>query len=235
MQQSHSQLVFWLSSLALPSRCSYIFSSQPQATLFALHHKALPWKNICFFCDKSSMSQTSGGCCFSGIWGCCSETWSWKVLPPLCAFSPSCLQSCLVDLNCIFLMQVGVSLVLSFMVVWDLPRIAGGVSSLETSRLSAVYAEVAPSVSIFGELFGRALQAQVSFKLLLIFDPFADDEIVIYVSVDWKKGMLISAMAPLKEHLWLKLKYFSFDCALCHDIEGRTQRPALHMQLMCHL
>lgn len=75
-------------------------------------------------------------------------------------------------------------MVLSFMVVWDLPRIAGGVSSLETSRLSAVYAEVAPSVSIFGELFGRALQAQVSFKLLLIFDPFADDEIVIYVSAD---------------------------------------------------
>ena len=58
-------------------------------------------------------------------------------------------------------MKVGVSMVLSFMVVWDLPRIAGGVTSLETSRLSAVYAEVAPSVSIFGELFGRALQAQV--------------------------------------------------------------------------
>ncbi len=61
-----------------------------------------------------------------------------------------------------YFLQVGVSLVLSFMVVWDLPRIAGGVSSLETSRLSAVYAEVAPSVSIFGELFGRALQAQAS-------------------------------------------------------------------------
>ena len=52
-------------------------------------------------------------------------------------------------------------MVLSFMILWDLPRIAGGVRSLETSRLSTVYAEVAPSVKVFGELFGRALQAQV--------------------------------------------------------------------------
>lgn len=60
------------------------------------------------------------------------------------------------------------SLVLSFMVVWDLPRIGKGVKSLETSRLSAVYAEVAPSVSIFGELFGRALQAQVRHPLSIL-------------------------------------------------------------------
>ena len=59
-------------------------------------------------------------------------------------------------------LQVGVSLVLSFMVVWDMPKIATGVKSLETSRVSAVYAEVAPSLTVFGELFGRALQAQVA-------------------------------------------------------------------------
>jgi len=63
-------------------------------------------------------------------------------------------------------MQVGVSLVLSFMVVWDLPMIGRGVKSLENSRLSAVYAEVAPSVSIFSELFGRALQAQVGCHII---------------------------------------------------------------------
>lgn len=61
-----------------------------------------------------------------------------------------------------FAMQVGVSMVLSFMVVWDLPMIANGVKSLETSRLAPIYAEVAPSLMVFGELFGRALQAQVS-------------------------------------------------------------------------
>lgn len=53
------------------------------------------------------------------------------------------------------------SLVLSFMVVWDLPAISRGVSSLQTSRLAPIYNEVAPSVAVFGQLFGKALQAQV--------------------------------------------------------------------------
>ena len=56
--------------------------------------------------------------------------------------------------------QVGVSLVLSFMVVWDLPAIAAGVGSLRTSRLAPFYNEVAPSLAVFGQLFGKALQAQ---------------------------------------------------------------------------
>ena len=58
-------------------------------------------------------------------------------------------------------LQVGVSMVLSFMVVWDLPAISKGISSLQTSRLSAIYNEVAPSLAVFGMLFGKALQAQV--------------------------------------------------------------------------
>ena len=52
-------------------------------------------------------------------------------------------------------------MVLSFMVVWDLPAISKGISSLQTSRLSAIYNEVAPSLAVFGMLFGKALQAQV--------------------------------------------------------------------------
>jgi len=37
-----------------------------------------------------------------------------------------------------------------------------GDSSLQSSRLSAIYSEVAPSLAVFGMLFGKALQAQVS-------------------------------------------------------------------------
>ena len=59
-------------------------------------------------------------------------------------------------------MQVGVSLVLSFMVVWDFPTIARGMQSLRSSRLRAVYTEVAPTFTVFGSLFGKALQAQVA-------------------------------------------------------------------------
>lgn len=50
---------------------------------------------------------------------------------------------------------------LSFMVVWDLPTIAAGMRSLQTSRLGPIYNEVAPTVAVFSQLFGKALQAQV--------------------------------------------------------------------------
>ena len=53
-------------------------------------------------------------------------------------------------------------MILAFMVMWDLPNIRRGVASLETSRLSGVYREVAPTFGVFGTLFGKALQAQVS-------------------------------------------------------------------------
>lgn len=53
-------------------------------------------------------------------------------------------------------------MILAFMVLWDLPNIRSGVASLKTSRLSAVYLEVAPVFGVFGALFGKALQAQVT-------------------------------------------------------------------------
>jgi hypothetical protein len=56
---------------------------------------------------------------------------------------------------------VVVSLVLGFMVVWDWPAISTGVASLRASRLSAIYAEVAPPIAVFSRLFGKALEAQV--------------------------------------------------------------------------
>lgn len=59
-------------------------------------------------------------------------------------------------------LQVLVSLALSFMIVWDLPRISLGVQSLAQSRLKPIYNEVAPSFISFGRLFGKALQAQAT-------------------------------------------------------------------------
>ena len=64
-----------------------------------------------------------------------------------------------------FVLQLGVSLILSFMMVWDLPRIARGVSSLRTSRLAPIYNTVAPSLGVFGTLFGKALQCQAQIAL----------------------------------------------------------------------
>lgn len=61
--------------------------------------------------------------------------------------------------------QVGVAMILSFFVLWDLPNIRKGITSLRTSRLAPVYEEVAPSLTVFGTLFGKALQAQVGLIL----------------------------------------------------------------------
>lgn len=63
-------------------------------------------------------------------------------------------------------MQLGVSLILSFMMVWDLPGIAAGAASLRTSRLAPVYNAVAPSLAVFARLFGKALQCQAQIALV---------------------------------------------------------------------
>jgi predicted PurR-regulated permease PerM len=63
-------------------------------------------------------------------------------------------------------LQVGVSLILSFMMVWDLPSIAHGVASLKTSRVAPIYNTVAPSLEVFANLFGKALQAQARIAMV---------------------------------------------------------------------
>jgi hypothetical protein len=65
-----------------------------------------------------------------------------------------------------FALQVGVSLVLAFMVVWDVDTIARGARSLASSRVAYVYEEVAPPLAVFGQLFGKALQAQARIALV---------------------------------------------------------------------
>lgn len=52
------------------------------------------------------------------------------------------------------------SLVFSFMIMWDLPMIARGVRRLKTSRLSFMYDELAPVVTQFGSVLGKSFEAQ---------------------------------------------------------------------------
>ncbi|KAL2613449.1 hypothetical protein R1flu_025141 [Riccia fluitans] len=59
-----------------------------------------------------------------------------------------------------FALQSMVSLIFSFMLVWDMPAIRRGVQSLKESRLSIVYQETAPVIVTFGRIFSKALQAQ---------------------------------------------------------------------------
>lgn len=52
------------------------------------------------------------------------------------------------------------SLLFSFMIMWDLPTITRGVRKLRTSRLSFMYDELAPVVAKFGSVLGKSFEAQ---------------------------------------------------------------------------
>ncbi|PXF46166.1 hypothetical protein BWQ96_04043 [Gracilariopsis chorda] len=52
------------------------------------------------------------------------------------------------------------SLIFSFMIMWDLPVISRGVKRLKTSRLSFAYEELAPVVTKFGSVVGKSFEAQ---------------------------------------------------------------------------
>lgn len=52
------------------------------------------------------------------------------------------------------------SLVFSFMIMWDLPIVERGVRRLKTSRLSFMYDELVPVVTQFGSVLGKSFEAQ---------------------------------------------------------------------------
>ena len=58
------------------------------------------------------------------------------------------------------------ALIFSFMIVWDLPRLAAGGGHLERSRLGDVWVEVAPSIATFFRLLGKAFEAQTVIALV---------------------------------------------------------------------
>jgi predicted PurR-regulated permease PerM len=59
-----------------------------------------------------------------------------------------------------FVVQFALSLMLSFFITFDLPRMKKGIVALERSRAQNFYHEIAPGLAAFGMLIGRAFQAQ---------------------------------------------------------------------------
>jgi predicted PurR-regulated permease PerM len=57
-------------------------------------------------------------------------------------------------------LQFLLSIVLSFLILWDLPSLQRGVMALATGRTSEVYEEIAPGLTAFGVMLGRAFEAQ---------------------------------------------------------------------------
>jgi len=63
-------------------------------------------------------------------------------------------------------LQFVMSIILSFIVLWDLPRIREGIDGLRESRAAETYAEIAPGMRAFGTVLGRAFEAQTIVALV---------------------------------------------------------------------
>lgn len=63
-------------------------------------------------------------------------------------------------------LQFGLAMILSFLILWDFPRLRRGIRRLATGRTSEVYEEIAPGMTAFGVMVGRAFEAQTVIALV---------------------------------------------------------------------
>ncbi|MFN2441542.1 MAG: AI-2E family transporter [Thermoanaerobaculia bacterium] len=57
-------------------------------------------------------------------------------------------------------LQFLLSIVFSFLILWDLPHLVRATTSLSSGRTSEIYVEIAPGMVAFGHMLGRAFEAQ---------------------------------------------------------------------------
>ncbi len=98
-------------------------------------------------------------------------------------------------------LQTIVALVLGFMLVWDMPSIKQGVSALSRSRLAPVYNEVAPVITVFGHLFGKALEVQVNWQAggssSPVFDRLSKGDLTFTLRVQARIALVNTALTAL--------------------------------------
>ena len=63
-------------------------------------------------------------------------------------------------------LQFFLSLILSFVILFDLPELRRGARSFATGRTAEIYTEVAPGITAFSVILGRAFQAQTVVALV---------------------------------------------------------------------
>ncbi|HEY5611588.1 MAG TPA: AI-2E family transporter [Thermoanaerobaculia bacterium] len=69
----------------------------------------------------------------------------------------------------VILAQFLLSIILSFLILWDLPSLKNGVQSLSTGAAAEVYTEIAPGMTAFGVMLGRAFEAQTGIAVVNAF------------------------------------------------------------------
>ncbi|KAJ9522992.1 hypothetical protein QJQ45_023838, partial [Haematococcus lacustris] len=143
-----------------------------------------------------------------------------------------------------FAVQMVVSLVLGFMLVWDMPTISSGLATLKSSRLSPFYNEVAPVLTVFGKLFGKALEAQARIALVntaltalgmwvLAIPGVGLLSLVVFIcSFIPIAGCIISTVpigfVALTEYGFFKLALVILMVMLVHFVEAYALNPAIY-------
>jgi predicted PurR-regulated permease PerM len=140
--------------------------------------------------------------------------------------------------------QFALSLILSFLVIWDLPRIGSGIASLAHGRMADTYREIAPGMRAFGLVLGRAFEAQtvvalvntflstISFLILGIPSIALLGTIVFFCSYIPVVGMILSTLPAVV--LAFKVGGFGLVAwlfvaiAVIHAIEAYALNPLIY-------
>lgn len=89
------------------------------------------------------------------------ETWIHDFIPKVIAGVAQFVNGAIV-----IVLQFFLSIILSFLILWDLPSIKRGVRAFSVGKTSEVYAEIAPGMKAFGVILGRAFEAQTGIALV---------------------------------------------------------------------
>ena len=79
------------------------------------------------------------------------RAWSARVTREVTAFANQAV---------IFAFQFVLSIILSFLLIWDLPRTRERMRRFSTGRTAEIYSEITPGLVAFGTMLGRAFEAQ---------------------------------------------------------------------------
>ena len=140
--------------------------------------------------------------------------------------------------------QFFLSILFSFLILWDLQRLRTGVKQLRTGPTSEIYHEIAPSLVSFGMVLGRAFEAQtiiaivnaslttIAFFVLGIPSIALLGTIVFFCSYIPVVGVVLStlpaAVLALKVGGFIKVIWLVVAVLVVHAVEAYALNPLIY-------
>jgi predicted PurR-regulated permease PerM len=90
-----------------------------------------------------------------------AEEWIRGFIPKIVAYVRE-----FVNASIFLVFQFLLAIILSFLILWDLPNLKRAIGKLATGNTAEIYEEIAPSMKAFGVILGRAFEAQTGIAIL---------------------------------------------------------------------